>query len=286
MSSGSLPSAHQSPDAAPGGTGNRPPVLLLVEDNPINARVSMLFLEKAGFAADHVTNGAQAVEKFAGTEYPAVLMDCHMPIMDGYEAARRIRELEASPGWTRPKSRIIAMTANVMSGERQRCLEAGMDDYVPKPIKQPELAAALAVLIPGTGSGAGEAAGAAGEPVDEGVRATLKQLAEELGEDNVVDLLAEWMGDFANAAADLDRLAGGTEQPELRRAAHSLKGSSSLFGLSVMEKLLHQLEQLAAESDTPGQAALVRQLEAEWLRMKPMLDRELEALKLQMGDTA
>lgn len=261
-------------------------MLLLVEDNPINARVSLLFLEKAGFGADHVTNGAEAVEKFAAGEYPAVLMDCHMPIMDGYEAARRIRELEVSPGWTRPRSRIIAMTANVMSGERQRCLDAGMDDYVPKPIKQPELVAALAGLLPGPGSEAG-ADGSDAESVEDGnVRATLRQLAEELGEDNVVDLLTEWMGDFSNAAADLERLAGGPEQPELRRAAHSLKGSSSLFGLSVMEKLLNQLEQLAAQSDTPAQTGLVVKLNAEWRRIKPVLDRELEALKLQMGDAA
>ncbi|MES2705513.1 MAG: response regulator [Verrucomicrobiota bacterium] len=251
-------------------------MLLLVEDNAINARVSQLFLDKSGFRADHVTNGAEAVEKFRRGHYPGVLMDCHMPVMDGYEASRAIRAMEASPGWDRPRCRIIAMTANVLSGERQRCLDAGMDDYVPKPIKQAELAAALSMLFP-----AGAAEPASVTEVDESLHAALRQLADELGEENVVDLLSEWMADFPNAFADLTRLAGGPEQPEMRRAAHSLKGSSSLFGLKDMEDLLNRLEQLAAQDEKPEQEGMVRELDTEWRRVKPLLEAEMAALRLQ-----
>lgn len=255
-------------------------MLLLVEDNAINARVALMLLEKAGFKADHVTNGAEAVEKFRTGAYPGVLMDCHMPVMDGYEASRHIRDLEASPSWERPPCRIIAMTANVMAGEKQRCLEAGMDDYVPKPVSPPELLAALAKLESGL-PGVGEESAVAEEDDDgdAGILATLKQLSDELGEDNVAELLEEWMDDFPQAQADLERLADGPEQKEMRRAAHSLKGSSSLFGVGIMEDLLNRLEQLAAREMRGDQKAMVHELNLEWMRVQPVLEAGLAILK-------
>ncbi|MDB6134775.1 MAG: hypothetical protein JWM59_3018 [Verrucomicrobiales bacterium] len=283
MSSGSpalsTPPATVAPSSnghPPSGEGNGPPVLLLVEDNAINARVSLLILAKSGFLADHATNGAEAVEKFKERHYPGVLMDCHMPVMDGYAASRAIRALEGSPGWDRPRCRIIAMTANVMSGERQRCLDAGMDDYVPKPVKQAELMNALSSLMP-----VNNTQSAPCNEEDDNLHAAVRQLADELGEESVAELLQEWMADFPNAFSGISRLTEGTgqEQPELRRAAHSLKGSSSLFGLKLMETLLNQLEHLAAQGDRPEQPHLVRRLEEEWARVKPVLEKELAALQ-------
>lgn len=267
------PSSNGRP---PGGEGNGLPVLLLVEDNAINARVSLLILAKSGFLADHATNGAEAVEKFKERYYPGVLMDCHMPVMDGYAASRAIRALEGSPGWERPRCRIIAMTANVMSGERQRCLDAGMDDYVPKPVNQAELMNALSSLMP-----VNNAQPPPRNEEDDNLHAAVRQLADELGEESVAELLQEWMADFPNAFSGISHLTEGTdqEQSELRRAAHSLKGSSSLFGLKLMETLLNQLEHLAAQGDRPEQPDLVRRLEEEWALVKPVLEKELAALQ-------
>ena len=125
------------------------PRLLLVEDNEVNSRMAMMMLEKNGCPAEIARDGELAVERFLSGVYDGILMDCHMPNMDGYEATRAIREIESSPQWQRPRCRIIAMTANVQAGERERCLAAGMDDYVSKPLRTKPLLEALSqVQVP------------------------------------------------------------------------------------------------------------------------------------------
>ena len=129
---------------------NRPPILV-VEDNPVNQKLAVRLLEKMGYRADVAANGLEAVAATGRIPYAAVLMDCQMPEMDGFEATRIIREREESQsketddptldetfGDQVPRIPIIAMTANAMQGDQERCLAAGMDDYISKPIK-PEL---------------------------------------------------------------------------------------------------------------------------------------------------
>ncbi|MGA2112546.1 MAG: PAS domain S-box protein [Anaerolineales bacterium] len=109
--------------------------LLLAEDNPINQRLAVILLQKAGYSVDTVENGAQALEQVQKRHYNAVLMDVQMPEMDGFEATARIRQLEGRAGHIP----IIAMTADALKGDRERCLDSGMDDYVSKPLDPPAL---------------------------------------------------------------------------------------------------------------------------------------------------
>ena len=109
----------------------------MAEDNAINQRVGKLILQRAGFTIDLVSNGSEALEAHREQPYDLILMDCQMPAMDGFEASRQIRQL----GVRQPV--IIAVTANALRGERERCLEAGMDDYLSKPFQAEQLVAVV-----------------------------------------------------------------------------------------------------------------------------------------------
>jgi CheY-like chemotaxis protein len=125
-------------------------LVLVAEDNEINQMVAVRVLERIGFDADVVGDGQEAVEALAKRSYDAVLMDCQMPRLDGFEATRRIRAREEGSGRRTP---ILAMTANAMQGDREACLAAGMDDYVTKPVDAGILRAALVAWVrPGLAS--------------------------------------------------------------------------------------------------------------------------------------
>jgi CheY-like chemotaxis protein len=126
---------HSSGTDAPGGQAKSAVRILMAEDNSINQRVGKLILQKAGFVIDLVADGSEAVEAHRSQPYDMILMDCQMPTMDGFEATRRIRAVSGQ------QPVIIAVTANALVGERERCLAAGMDDYLSKPFQAEQLVA-------------------------------------------------------------------------------------------------------------------------------------------------
>ena len=132
----------QSTSAEPAYSANdinlaEPLRILMAEDNPINQRVGKLILQRAGFHIDLVADGNEALEAHRSKPYDMILMDCQMPMMDGFEASRQIRSLQQR------QPVIIAVTANALVGERERCLKAGMDDYLSKPFQAEQLVAVV-----------------------------------------------------------------------------------------------------------------------------------------------
>lgn len=216
--------------------------VLIADDNLINQKVALLQLKKLGCSADAVPNGREAVEAVAAIPYDMVLMDCQMPEMDGFEAAAAIRKRQAQAG---RKTVIIAMTANALEGDRQRCLAAGMDDYISKPIRIEDLAAAIGRWY---------------RSVDP---AALEGLFE-LGDKAVVrDLVEHFLQDAGARLEALRAAARDGEASVIRNEAHSLKGSSGNLGARGVQRLSAQLETLGREERLEGAQKLVDALENE-----------------------
>ena len=261
----------------PAHSGMGTPKLLIVEDNEVNSRLAILLLEKLGYTGELARDGVEALEHFESGVYDGILMDCHMPRMDGYEATAKIREREAQPGWNRAPTHIIAMTANAMAGERERCLSVGMDDYLSKPIRAEALMEALAKIPVSSDPGTSETLWSDKDESD--ARQNIAQLAEELSAEAAADLLGKWLDDTPERLEEIMSLAAGTDQQALRRVAHSLKGSCSLFGLNRIFQLSRELEQHAEEQKLQGQTTLATQLMEAFDAAEPFLREEVSRLQ-------
>jgi PAS domain S-box-containing protein len=251
--------------------------ILVAEDNDINRRLAMFMLQKLGCQSDFASNGQEAVQSWENVSYDVILMDCHMPVLDGYSATRMIRELERLPAHAgRHRTQIIAMTANAMRGDREKCLEAGMDDYISKPVRMELLQAALNKLIHPAEPKPEEPISA--EPVlapelMESIESSVAELQRELGPEAAVELLVSFLNDTPASLAALTTLARGGVRETFARAAHSLAGSCSIFGLDDMRRLALELEERAAKGESPKCDPLIATLNERFLAVRPALER-------------
>ncbi len=214
--------------------------ILLAEDHPINRKLSLLVLAGLGAAADTAENGLQVVAAVTQQDYDVVLMDCNMPEMDGYEATQKIRQLEESRGTSREKrTRIVALTANALAEDRERCLTGGMDDFLSKPFTAAELRRALLRCV-----GTEDAT-----PVAAATGSRLDQLAAELDRESVVLMIEDYIKDLPVRLAALERDLADGKREEVERTAHSLKGVSAQFGLEDLRAAFGSIEDAAETGD-------------------------------------
>jgi signal transduction histidine kinase/CheY-like chemotaxis protein/HPt (histidine-containing phosphotransfer) domain-containing protein len=225
---------------------SRPPRILVAEDHDTNRRLALLMLEKLGHRADVAVNGREAVHAWERVAYDLILMDCHMPEMDGFEATREIRRREASrPPSENASVKIVALTANALTGERERCLAAGMDDYLTKPFTLNQLGQVLS----NAASASRTQANASPPAVAILNKAHLAQLCSELDAQVVKEILGDFASDLPKSVAELKQFTQIRNWAETERIAHSLKGVSASFGLELLTATFNRMEQAAAEND-------------------------------------
>jgi CheY-like chemotaxis protein/nitrogen-specific signal transduction histidine kinase/HPt (histidine-containing phosphotransfer) domain-containing protein len=258
--------------ARPGGAAapeaGRPLRILLAEDNVVNQKLATRMLEQQGHAVTVAAHGKAALAALERQAFDVVLMDMEMPEMGGLEATVRLRGREKGTGRHVP---VIAMTANAMKGDRERCLDAGMDGYVTKPIQPAELWEALHALVPAAAGGEAAAAAPAGDSAFDRP-AALKRVG---GDEGLLRELAELLlEDGPRVQRDLRDAAAAGDAARVKLFAHTLKGSVGTFEATGAFAAAERLEILARSGDLTGAPAALAALDEQLDRLWPAL-REL-----------
>jgi len=254
--------------------------VLVVEDNLTNQQVAMGILLRMGLDADMVANGEEALLALANQDYDLVLMDVQMPVMDGLEATRWVRSAECAV--RNHQIPIIAMTAHAIEGDRQKCLEAGMNDYVSKPVSPQALAEVLKQWLPPTAA-QGAKASAAAEPATAPPPADRAVVFDRAGffsrmmdDEGLVRLVAQsFLQDMPLQLATLDALLQAGDALALQRHAHSVKGAFANVGAEHLRKVALQIEQAAGTNDLPAAAGYMRGIPCQFDELKQAMTRAL-----------
>ncbi|MDY6804095.1 MAG: PAS domain S-box protein [Cyanobacteriota bacterium] len=268
---GSVLERKEAPGKSEDGVGTIAKILL-VEDTPINQKVALSLLKVAGYTdCDCVSNGREALQRLAETDYDLVLMDCQMPVLDGYEATRLLRKLEGSERHTV----VIAMTANAMKGDREKCLAAGMDDYMSKPIDLEVLKDVLNYwtdykeTIPAERERLHPQSFANATPNPEATDPT-EELAVDLNRlhelsrgdtEFELEMLETFLEDAPSYIEDAKKALASNDYAAIHARAHQLKGASSMVGIRKMPEVAARLDALAKENRTEGAQELLAELE-------------------------
>ncbi|WP_345681791.1 response regulator [Novipirellula caenicola] len=230
--------------------------ILLVEDNDINQMLALEVLGRQGWECDTALNGVEAITRLKAQPYDLILMDCQMPIMDGFTASREIRLME-SRGELEGESIIVAVTANALKGDRQRCLDAGMDDYLAKPFSPPQLREIVAKwLAKANLSDADSQSDAPQDEIPSGSPPICKQefLNRCMGDVTFAELLLQSFEQ--DSVARLEQIVSQVQTGDtaaIGETAHSLKGIAGILAA-------HELQAIAFEIESAGKAGELDQI--------------------------
>lgn len=252
---------HCAGDSANVGTRPKGRVLL-VEDNEVNRKVAIRLLQKLGYETDVARDGVEAVEKTANHRYDVVLMDIHMPRMDGLEATRRIRERERFTG---KHQRIIAMTASAMKEDVERCLAAGMDDYLSKPVKMEVLQGMLEKY-----ENAFSAEPTGQSPIDSDF------LMEMTGGDPAFtqEILEEFLKTIPPLMQEVEQAVMSGDSGRLARAGHTIKGSARAVGAQRFSDIAYELEMAGKNQNLQDAPTWVATMHEEWQRLSDYIHQQ------------
>ncbi|PYS40602.1 MAG: hypothetical protein DMF71_12975 [Acidobacteria bacterium] len=244
-------------------------LLLLAEDNIVNQKVALRQLQRLGYRADAVANGREAVEALERIPYDLVLMDCQMPEMDGYEATGQIRRREGAAKHTW----IVAMTANALEGDRAKCIAAGMDDYVSKPVKPEELGTVLTNIFSEAGQNGSNGHGSNGKaPVD------LERLIQVMGDDpeERSEIIAVYLDQMVKNLAKLEIAIARQNAREVDFIAHNCVGTSANCGMMAVVEPLREMARRGREHRLADAATLLTDINREFDRVRQFLHENLE----------
>ena len=249
--------------------------VLVVEDNPVNQEVAVGMLEAMGCRSVTAANGSVAVQLFAESRFDLILMDCEMPVMDGFEAAKRIREIERlvsdKGGDNKPRTPTVAVTAHALAAVHERSLAAGMDDFLVKPYDESQLAAMLRKWLPGRERAPAKGEKAARAPArDPGERAIDVSKIEEIraikvgGSETLLKrVISQFTATAPGLVAAIRTKTGEGDSEAVRRAAHSLKSSAGAIGARRLYQHCADIEAMAQLSGVDAVKGLLDRLDFE-----------------------
>ena len=270
-----IPASTHSPGRSPASDteirrAREPLRILLAEDNAVNQKLALRQLQKLGYSAHAVGNGVEVLQEVERLSYEVILMDCQMPEMDGYEVTGRIREFEKARVGRGAPVYIIAITAHALDGDRERCLSAGMNDYLTKPLHIAHLDAALSRAVRRRPPAVKPAV------LDPGTMASLKELREP-GQPDPLAELAELFQREAEAGLEKMQIGlAGQDALLTSRAAHSLKGSSSNLGAGRLASLCAAVEEQAKAGQWTGVPEQISEIKSELARVQTALQSEIQ----------
>jgi signal transduction histidine kinase/DNA-binding response OmpR family regulator len=244
--------------------------ILLAEDNIVNQKLAVTMLEKRGHRVTVANDGAEALKAMERASFDVILMDVHMPHMGGFEATAAIRAREGRDG---PRIPIVALTALAMKGDREQCIQAGMDAYVSKPVNAAELFGTIDRLLPHRSAPAARSAATpapvrpAGVPIE---RAKLEEYVDH-DQDLLRDILETFRGDCEHRVRDVERTLAAKDARELARAAHTIKGSLLSIAARPAADAALRLEMLARSGNLSSADAAYADLQRELQRLDPAI---------------
>jgi CheY-like chemotaxis protein len=247
--------------------------VLVVEDSPVNLQLALMQLDSLGYESASATNGREALECLTNDRFDIILMDCQMPEMDGFEATWQIRNRESEESDADRQQlpvQIIAMTADTAQDSREKCLAAGMNDYIRKPVQVTELQAALDRAIHGAESGLLD------EVLDPLVLAGLRMLRQPGRPDPVVELITLFLEEAPERLTSIKEAVEANDiwsMSKIVAAATSLKGSASNIGARELAAVSTQIEQAGRDGLLHEAQALLPKAVAELERVREALDK-------------